>query len=253
MLLKYSSRGVNLVDQMFVILQKFNITNHRVRCTPFHISIAYITQQQIKFNVQNYLTPSISQQSDGTMRSAVYVSKQIVFISMALYWLCVQASIAQLPMEVIEYTHRLKTFEPCVKYCCLTFIIRVTSCNGNFFFRVTGLLCGEFTGQRWIPPTKASDVALWCFLWSAPQATAGQTVETSVIGDAIAPVMMSLEWVFPSITGTGYWWWCKVWCTTDTSLKQYIMTGFAPLVCYCDSVNFSTVIILFWIIFNFKL
>ena len=25
------------------------------------------------------------------------------------------------------------------------------------FFRVTGPLCGEFTGYRWIPLTKASD------------------------------------------------------------------------------------------------
>ena len=32
--------------------------------------------------------------------------------------------------------------------------------------RVTGHLCGEFTGHRWIPRTKASDAELWCFLWS---------------------------------------------------------------------------------------
>ena len=30
-------------------------------------------------------------------------------------------------------------------------------------------LCGEFTGYRWIPHTKASDAELWCFLWSAPE------------------------------------------------------------------------------------
>ena len=35
-------------------------------------------------------------------------------------------------------------------------------------FHVTGPLCGEFTGHRWIPLTKASDAELWCFLWSAP-------------------------------------------------------------------------------------
>ena len=34
--------------------------------------------------------------------------------------------------------------------------------------RVTGPLCGEFTGHRWIPRTKASDAELWCFLWSGP-------------------------------------------------------------------------------------
>ena len=31
-------------------------------------------------------------------------------------------------------------------------------------FRVTGPLCGEFTGHRWIPLTQASDAELWCFL-----------------------------------------------------------------------------------------
>ena len=36
------------------------------------------------------------------------------------------------------------------------------------FFRVTSPLCGEFTGHRWIPRTKASDAELWCLLWSAP-------------------------------------------------------------------------------------
>ena len=39
----------------------------------------------------------------------------------------------------------------------------MTSSNGNIF-RDTGLLCGEFTGDRWIPCTKASDAELWCFL-----------------------------------------------------------------------------------------
>ena len=38
----------------------------------------------------------------------------------------------------------------------------MTSSNGNIF-RVTGHLCGEFTGDWWIPHTKASDAGLWCF------------------------------------------------------------------------------------------
>ena len=38
----------------------------------------------------------------------------------------------------------------------------VTSSNGNIF-RVTGHLCGEFTGHQWIPRTKANDVELWSF------------------------------------------------------------------------------------------
>ena len=47
-------------------------------------------------------------------------------------------------------------------------IYMMTSSNGNIF-RVTGHLCGEFTGLRWIPRTKASDAELWWFLWSASE------------------------------------------------------------------------------------
>ena len=47
-------------------------------------------------------------------------------------------------------------------------LIMMTSSNGNIF-HVTGLSCGEFIGHRWIPGTKASDVKLWCFLWSASE------------------------------------------------------------------------------------
>ena len=46
-------------------------------------------------------------------------------------------------------------------------IYMMTSPNWNIFC-VTGHLCGEFTGHRWIPRTKASDAELWCFLWSVP-------------------------------------------------------------------------------------
>ena len=44
--------------------------------------------------------------------------------------------------------------------------VMMTSSNGNFF-RVTGPLWRESNGHRWNPLTKASDVRLWCFLWSA--------------------------------------------------------------------------------------
>ena len=49
----------------------------------------------------------------------------------------------------------------------------MTSSNGNIF-RVTGPFCGEFTGHRWIPLTKASDAELWCFLWSGLEQTVEQ-------------------------------------------------------------------------------
>ena len=53
-------------------------------------------------------------------------------------------------------------------------------------FRVAGPLCGEFTGHRWIPLTKASVAELWCFLWSAPEQTIEPTIVSPVIWDVIA-------------------------------------------------------------------
>ena len=51
---------------------------------------------------------------------------------------------------------------------CSIGVNMMTSSNGNIF-GVTGPLCGEFTGPRWIPRTKAGDAGLGCFLWSAPE------------------------------------------------------------------------------------
>ena len=62
----------------------------------------------------------------------------------------------------------------------------------TFIFGVTGPLCGEFTGHRRIPLTKASDAERWCFLWSPPEPTVEQTMDTPVIWGDIALIMISL-------------------------------------------------------------
>ena len=67
----------------------------------------------------------------------------------------------------------------------------MTSSNGNIF-RVTGLLCGEFTDHRCIPHTKASDAELWCFLWSTPEPTVEQIIETPVVWGSIVLIITSL-------------------------------------------------------------
>ena len=46
-------------------------------------------------------------------------------------------------------------------------VIMMTSSNGNIF-RVSGSLCREFTGHRWIPCTKASAVGDWTWLLKIP-------------------------------------------------------------------------------------
>ena len=61
-------------------------------------------------------------------------------------------------------------------------------------FRVTGPLWGEFPSHQWIPLTMASDAERSCFLWSAPEQTTGQTIETPVISDAITLIMTSQNW-----------------------------------------------------------
>ena len=63
--------------------------------------------------------------------------------------------------------------------------------NGNIF-RVTGPLCGEISGHRCIPLTKASDAELWRFILFAPEQTVEQTINTPVIWDAIVLIMTSL-------------------------------------------------------------
>ena len=56
----------------------------------------------------------------------------------------------------------MSKWHPCFSVFCRDIRLRyhdmsmMTSSNGNIF-RVTGHLCGEFTGHRWIPLTKASD------------------------------------------------------------------------------------------------
>ena len=71
-------------------------------------------------------------------------------------------------------------------------IFMMTSSNGNIF-RVTGPLCGELTGHRWIPLTKVCDAELRCILLSAHEQTAEQTIDKPVIWDAIALIMKSLS------------------------------------------------------------
>ena len=75
--------------------------------------------------------------------------------------------------------------------------IMTTSSNGSSF-RVTGPLCGEFSGDRWISLTKTSDAELWCFLWSAPE----ETIVRLVIWDGIALIMTSFYCVELQT-----WWW----------------------------------------------
>ena len=83
---------------------------------------------------------------------------------------------------IVQKTHNIRRSPGCLhskcrevlrdltdfEYCRLVANIHrshymMTSSNGNIFL-VTGHLCGEFNGHRWIPHTKASDAELWCLI-----------------------------------------------------------------------------------------
>ena len=58
---------------------------------------------------------------------------------------------------LLRYAHSYKPILHNETVCTM-----MTSSDGNIF-RVTGHVCGEFTGHRLIPRTKAIDAELWCF------------------------------------------------------------------------------------------
>ena len=96
----------------------------------------------------------------------------------------------------------------------------MTSSNGDIL-RITGHLCGEFTGHRWIPRTKASDAELWYFLWSAPELVVEQTIVRLVIWDAIVPIMTSLQWMWKAFP-------CHdvvLWCVLHSAWTNYWTTS----------------------------
>ena len=57
-------------------------------------------------------------------------------------------------------------FDP--RFMSLLYEIMMTSSNGNIF-RVTGPLCGEFTGPGELPTQRPVTRELCCFLWSASE------------------------------------------------------------------------------------
>ena len=61
-------------------------------------------------------------------------------------------------------------------------------------------LCGEFTGPRWIPHTKASAAELWCFLWSAPEHMIEKTIVRLVICKFISICVVGLICIFRVFT-----------------------------------------------------
>ena len=78
------------------------------------------------------------------------------------------------PITAIHRPHTRKQVAP--HACYVRYILpgKIHACDPDDVikwkhFRVTDHLCGEFTGRRRIPRTKASDAEVGCFLWSASE------------------------------------------------------------------------------------
>ena len=86
------------------------------------------------------------------------------------------------PLKGIPWNHLLLTI------LCM--------CNMIYWFflvfQYSMMMCGESTGHRWIPRTKASEAELCYFLWSASESTIEQPMETPVIWNTIVLIMTSL-------------------------------------------------------------
>ena len=67
-----------------------------------------------------------------------------------------------------KYFAALSSPRPCWRWLQLQPSCGSPQWSNGSVFRVTGPLCGEFTGHQWIPLSKASDAELCCFLWFAP-------------------------------------------------------------------------------------
>ena len=81
----------------------------------------------------------------------------------------------------------------------------MTSSNGNIF-RVTGPLCREFTGHRWIPLTKANDGELWCFLWYTQNRRLSKRVRRWWIPCTLCrPCNEVLDHIYSQLRGISYY------------------------------------------------
>ena len=94
--------------------------------------------------------------------SAQFKSEAIIFscFELSIFYIRVASEWAHVNFDFVNWTS---------DWCyagshamCSIILHMMTSSNGSIF-RVTGHLCGEFTGPRWNHRTKASDAELWCF------------------------------------------------------------------------------------------
>ena len=90
----------------------------------------------------------------------------IIWSFMEIYYAICKIMLRSMLIDHVHYKTRHENISDSLQNT----LLMMASSNGNIF-DVTGSLCGQFTGRRWIPRKKSSDAELWCFLWSVPEQT----------------------------------------------------------------------------------
>ena len=122
-------------------------------------------------------------------------------------------------LKVCSYNILLYTTHDSVSKCTVVALHMLTSSNGNLF-RVTGHLCGEFTGHRWIPHTKGqwrgalmcSLICPWMNDW-VNNREAGDLIRNRVHYDVTVMILgvIAMESQTPKAFNQHGDCWCCVW------------------------------------------
>ena len=113
-----------------------------------------------------------------SVMSKQFLTNVIVYVFLNLYLDANFVNLWQLEFLFLTFRHFFflcvwgtswkRTFWPCSPGICswhfFHYVIKWKHFSRNWPF-----LCGQFTGHRWIPLTKAGDAELWCCLWSGPE------------------------------------------------------------------------------------
>ena len=114
-------------------------------------------------------------------------------------------------------------------------------------FVVAGPLWGKYTGDRWIPLTKASDVDCWCFLCSAPEQTIEQTTETPVIWNPIALIIVRRAGLLLSQQDFEWRWSVPLFQCLTVSEFSFILFDLCLLITFFNFIMNYVPIVTFWI------
>ena len=100
------------------------------------------------------------------MKIQQILSKEMHFKIMSVKCRPLCTGVDMFNLNIIILSHSGSSFPTMIACCGIESDLQasmMTSSNGNIF-RVTGHLCGEFTGQRWIPRSKASGALMFSLI-----------------------------------------------------------------------------------------